>query len=62
MFTIARALENGNPFVYLFFIVLFIPPVVILLFVAYEKIKNACISLKNQYNNRCKEKENKEHD
>ena len=48
MFTIARALENGNPFVYLFFVILFIPPVVIILFAVYDKIKNTCISLKNR--------------
>ena len=59
MFTIARALENENSFVYLFFIVLFIPPVIIISFAIYEEVKKACISFKNQYNNKCKEKENK---
>lgn len=39
MFAIARALENGNPFVYLFFFILFEPPVMIILFAIIDKVK-----------------------
>jgi len=39
MFTIARALENNNPFVYLLLFVIFEPPVMIILFAIIDKIK-----------------------
>lgn len=36
---LAYGLENSNPFVYLFFIILFIPPTVIIAFEIIDKIK-----------------------
>ena len=39
MFTIAKALDNGNPFAYLLIIVILCPPIVIILFEIIDKIK-----------------------
>ena len=36
---LAYGLENNNPFVYLFFTILFIPPVMIIAFEIIDKIK-----------------------
>lgn len=36
---LAYGLENNNPFVYLFFIILFMPPVIIITFEIMDKIK-----------------------
>jgi len=36
---LAYGLENNNPFVYLFFIILFMPPIMIITFEIIDKIK-----------------------
>lgn len=40
MNTIAIGLENGNPFAYLFLIILFLPPVMLIAMDVIEKIIN----------------------
>lgn len=46
MFAIAHALENGNPFVYLFIFLIFWPPVAIIVFTIVDKVKEKMNKIK----------------
>lgn len=39
MIAIARGLENGNPFAYLLLFMILYPPILIIIFTAWDKIK-----------------------
>lgn len=46
MFTIARGLENGNPFAYFFIFLILYPPIMIIMFAIIDKIKEKVSKIK----------------